>query len=141
MKKYEYDRYLPLGIDGAFVLSRMGIGLGAAAAFSLSFLFKYCNARNDLFDYRNGKQYLIEGAHIVPFSELCRGIFWAFGVMSFIMFCVAVGFYFYHSQGSRSIYTMKRLPNRWELWKRVLTMPLLGIAACIVTMLLLKGLY
>ena len=141
MKKYNYDRYVPLGINGTFVFSRMGIGLGAATAFSLSFLFKYANAWNELFRYRNGKRYLIEGAQIAPFSEICRGSFWAFGVMFFVLLFVVVWFYFYHSQGSCSIYTMKRLPNRWELWKRVVTIPLLGIAACIVTMPLLKGLY
>ena len=36
---------------------------------------------------------------------------------------------------------MKRLPNRWELWRRVLTLPLGAMAVCGLTVLALTGLY
>lgn len=141
MKKIDWNRLVPLGIDGAIVRDRMALGLGAAGLFSLSFLGRFSRAVNDLYRYRGADRFLIEGAKIVPFPELVEGVFWAFGIMMLTMIAVAVGFYTYHSQGSKSLYTMKRLPKRRELWRRVLAMPLLGIAACMVSVLLLTGLY
>ena len=58
-----------------------------------------------------------------------------------VMAAVAVMFYFYHYEGSRSIYTMKRLPNPWELWRRCLAVPLCTIVLCAVLALLLLGIY
>ena len=141
MKKLDWDRYVPLGMDGKNVWNKMCMGLGAAAGFSLSFLSRFSDAVDDLYIYRGGSRFLIEGAKIVPFRELRLGVFWAFAVMAFALALTAVSFYNYHSQGSRSIYTMKRLPNRWELWRRVLSLPLWAMAVCGLTALLLTGLY
>lgn len=141
MKKLDWDRYVPLGIDGKSVRNKMAVGLGAVAGFSLSFLYRYGEARNNLFRYRGTERFLIEGAKIVPFRELRLGVFWAFPVMALALVFVAAGFYTYHSQDSRSIYTMKRLPNRWELWRRVLTLPVCAMILCGLTVLLLLGIY
>lgn len=40
-------------------------------------------------------------------------------------------------QGSKSIYFMRRLPDKWELHRRCLRLPLLGLLACAVLMFLL----
>jgi len=141
MKKLNWDRYVPLGIDGKSVRNKMAVGLGTVAGFSLSFLYRYGEARNDLFRYRATERILIEGAKIVPFRELRLGVFWAFPVMALALVFVAVGFYNYHSQDSRSIYTMKRLPNRRELWRRVLTLPVCAAIICGLTVLMLLGIY
>lgn len=141
MKRIDWDRLVPLGVNGKTVRDRMGLGLGAAALFSLSYVGNFARAVNDLYRYRGGKRTLIEGAKMVPFRELLDHVFWGFGVMALAMGFVAIGFYKYHSQGSRSIYTMKRLPNRWELWRRVWTVPLVGAVACGVSVLVLTGLY
>jgi len=141
MKKLNWDRYVPLGMDGKSVCNKMALGLGAVVGFSLSFLYRYGEARNDLFRYHVTKRYLIEGAKIVPFRELRLGVFWAFPVMLLALVFVAVGFYTYHSQDSRSIYTMKRLPNRRELWRRVLTLPVCAAIICGLTVLMLLGIY
>lgn len=42
---------------------------------------------------------------------------------------------FWH--GSKSIYFMRRLPDKWELHRRCLRLPLLGLLACAVLMFLL----
>ena len=142
MKKLDWDRLVPLGVDGANVRDRMALGLGAAAVCSLSFLGHFSRAVNDLYQYRGGVRYqLIDGAKIVPFRDLLHGVFWACGVMALIMMFVAVGFYSYHDQDSKSLYTMKRLPNRMELWRRVLAMPLLGAASCGIPAAVLTGVY
>ena len=52
--------------------------------------------------------------------------------------------YSWHWMGGRSIYRMRLLPHRRELWRRVLTIPLAGLAACVILwglLLLLCALY
>ena len=53
-----------------------------------------------------------------------------FGFVALCMLPLAAWHYCYHYQDSRSIYLMRRLPNRRELWRRCLGLPLLGVAAC-----------
>lgn len=61
------------------------------------------------------------------------------------MFAMAAMHYIYHWQGSRSIYLMRRLPSRWELHRRCLTLPALGIAFFLILgaamMFIMYGVY
>jgi len=49
--------------------------------------------------------------------------------------------YQYHHRVSKSIYTMKRLPNRWELHRRCWSLPLCCFAAVLLTGFLLLLVY
>ncbi|MFR8267820.1 MAG: hypothetical protein ACLVC5_09315, partial [Clostridia bacterium] len=49
--------------------------------------------------------------------------------------------YGYHFRGSKSIYTMRRLPSKHPLARRCLTVPVLGAAAAALSALLLICLY
>ena len=49
--------------------------------------------------------------------------------------------YLYHYQGSRSIYLMRRLPDRWELLRRCIALPLCGALAALLTGLLITLLW
>ena len=57
----------------------------------------------------------------------------------------AVFHYRYHSQGSKSIYLMKHLPDRMELHRRCLTLPVAGLVICgltaFLTIVLCYGIY
>lgn len=141
MGKFDWDRYVPLGVDGKKSLSGIGLGLGFSAVLSLRFFLRLSMAYGDLFVWRNGVKYLRDGAKMPPFGQLRSGCFLPFAVVALALALSAAEFYFRHYQGSRSIYTMKRLPNRWELWRRVLTLPLCGIAACGLCVALLTALY
>ena len=50
-------------------------------------------------------------------------------------------YYDWHTQGAMSVYTMRRLPNRWELHIRCLTVPVVTAALAVVLALLLLTLY
>ena len=137
MKKIDWNRYVPLGIDGAEIRNWVVWGLIFGAAWSLGFFFRFADAKRDLF-FTTGKW---TGQPIKPFWEVIGNAFLLLSILAFIMIVMAVYFYFYHYQNGRSIYTMKRLPNRWELWRRCLTVPVLIIVLCGLLALLLTGIY
>lgn len=68
-----------------------------------------------------------------------------FWITAACMAALAAWHYAYHYQGSRSIYLMRRLPSRWELWRRCLALPAAGaVCALLLAALLLLcyfGLY
>ena len=96
-----------------------------------AFLDKYMDARGDLFFYEADKKMLIEDATIVPFSSLFSVYFSGF----FFVACFLLGYIIYHyayyRQDSMSIYLMKRLPNKWELHRRAITIPCIAVLATI----------
>ena len=49
--------------------------------------------------------------------------------------------FFYFFKGSKSIYTMRRLPNRWDLPRRTLVLPLVCAALTMLLALALLLLY
>lgn len=157
MKKFDWDHYVPLGIDGQRVRNYVLAALIGAVAWSLIFWFHYTDAYWDLFQYRSGtysnaehaglifsmnSNYILkENAVMKPFSELLGGVFWGFALAAAAMLLEAVRFYSSHYQGSKSIYTMKRLPSPWELHRRCLTVPIAAVVACGLLALLLLGVY
>ena len=136
-KRIDWDRYVPLGISGENTRNNLLTALSAAFLWSTGFLLRYFDAKQDLFD-RNGRW---KGFLIEPFWELIGNAWLLVGVLILMMAVTAAGFYAYHYQGSHSIYTMKRLPDRWELWRRCLTMPLWTIILSVILMLALTGVY
>ncbi len=130
--KLDWQRYVPLGIDAARLRSQLLLALGAGVAWSLRFLIVFSNARSALYQQVHGRRFLVEGRIMPDFAELLQGSFWGLALVAAAMIAVAAVLYFYHYQGSRSIYTMGRLPDRWDLWRRCLSMPVWTAAACLV---------
>lgn len=63
----------------------------------------------------------------MPFyHELSGGAFTLFLIFALSMAGFIIYHYLSHYQGSKSIYLMRRLPDRWELHHRCLTLPLTG---------------
>ena len=75
--------------------------------------------------------------NMTDLSDLLEGKFALFGVV--ILFClIAIGArYRYYHQGSKSIYLMRRLPDRSEWHRSCLVQPLLRIALVLVVMTVL----
>ena len=129
------ERVYPLGFPGRQDLQLTLGGLGVAFAIGyFRFLASFSSAKNELYTSVriDGKWVpkLIEGSVIAPFSRLLGGI--SLG-LTLVALCLIVSLflhYAWHKLGSRSIYRMKLLPNRWELWRRVVFIPLVGLAAC-----------
>ena len=109
----EYHSFLALG--------------GAAVCFGLLyFLSRYTSALNALYlRDSQGRRVLQAGAVLPDFAALFRG---SLTIVFLLLLCVPVqilAYYLYHYKGSRSIYLMRRLPQRWELLRRCVSLPLL----------------
>lgn len=140
--KADIGRLVPAGIDavqeGKWILA----GLGGSAGFSfLLFIVRCCRARGNLFTMRLGKRVLIEGAVMAEFKDVLGIAFAGFAVLSIAILGLAAYHYFYHRIGSRSIYLMRRLPDKSELHRRCLALPAGGIVCCACAGFLLLCIY
>jgi len=135
MKIFDPKRHLPVGWDGEALRTALGWYHGLSTLSLLVFVSRYADARGSLYAHVEGPggQYvrrLIPGRIIAPFPVLMEGLpllgLWCFLILMAIQ---VWRHYSYHTQGSMSIYTMLRLPDRWELHRRCLTQPLLSAAA------------
>lgn len=136
--KLDFEKMVPLGMEYKGLV-RFFIGGFLMVSIGSVFLFlnRFMECKNSLYYYRATKRILIDGAIMPDFKEILGGCLLGFGVIILCMAAVAVYHYLYHFQGSKSIYLMKRLPQRWELLKRCLMLPVISILICLTTALLL----
>lgn len=96
--------------------------------------------------WKNGaERCVIPGAVMPDFTVILGGSLMGFDIVFALMIAAAVMHYGYHKWESRSIYTMRRLPSRWELHRRCLTLPICGMViskvAEFVVLLICYGFY
>lgn len=141
MPKYDLHRHVPPGLDPAQELGWFAGGLGISLLYSLGFLIRYDNEYQSLFVWDGFMKTLDTSAVMPDFVQILGGSLNGFLILALCMVAVAVYHYSYYYQGSKSIYLMRRLPSRWELPRRCLTLPLLGIITCLCIALLLLLIY
>ena len=132
------DKYAPVGAN----LAREVLGYVMAVTFSVFYSFiyigRYIEANRELYEWEHGEKNLISGAMMPQFDELIDSCFTVFVIAIICMAAVIVYHYLYHYQGSKSIYLMRRLENKWELHRRCITLP---IAAILITVVIGVVLY
>lgn len=74
---------------------------------------------------------LKDGAVMPPFWEIMGDKCAIYPICALFMLGFVIANYSYFHSESKSIYTMRRIPNRWELHFRCWAMPVLG-ALCIL---------
>lgn len=131
-------RRLPLGVDAPRFELNLLVGVIASVLFHLQFILRYASAHNDLYSYYQGNIKRLNGTMMPAFHEILGTSLYGCFVAALAMIVVAVQFYATHFQGSKSIYTMRRLPDRRELWRRVLTMPVLAALGFLVLAFVLR---
>ncbi len=144
MKKERFEQNcVPPGFPFSSELTYFTVGILCATLYSLRFVLDYWNARHALFRQNplTGEWVLEEGARIAPFSEILGSALTGFLILACGLLVFVVLHYQSHFHGSRSIYLMRRLPDRWELHRRCLVGPVLGILCCVVTAGILLLLY
>jgi len=139
--RINWSRLVPLGMDGVKRKNQMATMLGFGIGGSLIFVLRYSNARSNLWGYYNGRRQRIPGRMMLTFEELLPGTFTLMAIAAIGFVMAAILFYLYHYQGCRSIYTMKRLPDRRELWRRCLALPVTALVLAGLCTLILIGLY
>lgn len=135
------ENYAPLGIGVSTEVGWFLAGGIAATLHSMMFLLNYISARNELYMRKATGMVLMEGAIIRAFESLTEHVFLTFYLVEIVILLVVVYHYFYHYQGSKMMYLMKRLPDKWELHKRCWTLPIAGAALLGAWMFVLNMLY
>ena len=90
---------------------------------------------------RNGIRYLNPDAEFPYCAEMAARCVPFFAAAALLMLYKLARYVAYHYQGSRSIYTMRRLPQRAELLCRCLSLPLGGALACLLLFAALTALF
>lgn len=130
----------PPGIDLRSELGMYLVGLAAAFLNSLLFFVRFTDAYENLYVRTSeGVHVLLDGAVMESFGLLLGTALHGFFILALCSFVFVLYHYFYFSSnGSRALYTMKRLPDRLLLAKYCLTLPaLMAIAAVICAFLIL----
>lgn len=145
MKKPDLARWAPPGLNLKPEKQFFVIGILCAVLYSFVFFIRYTGALSNLYGYEFGRRVLLPGAVMPDLYVLLENCWAGFAVLAACMLALIVYHYAYHRQGSKSIYLMRRLPNRWELHRRCLTLPLAAVLVCLLTalslLLLFYGIY
>ena len=134
-------KIIPVGIKAEteiwIFFSALAVGICRALLFFQAYFREY----NRLFNIEYGKRVLIKGRMMLDFYEILEGTFNGFVIAIFGFICLIIFHYGYHYKDSKSIYTMKRLPNKYELHIRCFTFPVIGIITSIVISAILLVLF
>ena len=141
------DTYFPPGYDGETEIKRLLATCLAAIIYSFRFFVSYYEAYNDLFYYEwnqleeTAKKVLRPNTVIVSFGEVAGSSFLMFAGLAIVLLVMGIQHYHYYTKGSNSLYVVRRLPDRWYVFKTCFGGILLeSIVALAVTGILL-GLY
>lgn len=131
--RIDLTRYAPPGVDIYREKKWFVAGMLTGVFCSMDFFIRYFNRRANLYIRAGTKMVLDTNAVMPDFAEVLGGSLLFFLIPAVFMAATALYHYAYHYQGSRSIYLMRRLPDRLELHRRCLTLPLLAILLCLLT--------
>ena len=147
MRKF-FERHTPPGWPLGKELKSGCLSLGMVLLFAcIMFGTRYHDALGNIYSYNYATQtrVLIPGTVMSPFAREVSGIFFMFWAYVFVQLAEVWNMYRSFSVGSKSIYVMRRLPDRVELARRCLPMPLImlvmGFAACMLMLLLFWLIY
>jgi len=141
MKKM-FKRLAPPGVNLKTQRNLFITGIGLAGGYSLfSFTVLLLAELELLYMWRGGRRVLDTTKVMEDFSEIvCVGLY-GFGILAILTLTIIITNYVSYYQGSRSIYTMRRLPNPLERHWRCIALPILAIFAYAVLVFLLIALY
>lgn len=142
----ELKKLAPPGINLVSELGMYLVGAVAAFLYSLMFFIPFNDALSSLY-YEGPDGRILNTELTMPdFSELLENSMNGFFFLALCSLIFIIYHYFYFSgNGSRALYTMKRLPQRTLLAKYCLTVPILmavtALLAAFVLLLLYFGIY
>ena len=146
MKKIDLARHAPPGIKLEWEKQFFVAGWIGSLLVSFGFLIRYFGKLSELYIYRSGSVRELDVTRVMPdFYEILDGCLRFYIIFAVCMLLLIVYHYAFHYMGSKSIYTMRRLPNKWELHRRCLILPiasaLILLASAGITLLLWFAIY
>ena len=136
-RKLDLSGYVPVGMDWESKREIFLICLIAAAFLAMcAFMVQFMYAMDDVYEYTGWNQRaLIPGAVMPDFYTTMDWVLIGYQAIGLYQFKAIYDNYASHRQDSMSIYLMRRLPDRWELHRRCLGLPLMGIGVCVLAAL------
>jgi hypothetical protein len=129
--KIKLPRHVPPGVDYHIEIKWISTGLLIGFLYSCGFFIRFFNARNALFIWDGTKRFLDKSAVMPDFITILGRSLSGFLLLAIGVLAIIAYHYGYHYRGSKSIYLMRRLPSRWELWRRCVTLPVLAAVLCL----------
>lgn len=133
MKK-DIKYYAPPGVNIRQGIVYFIVAAAVSVLFSLSYFYSFFEALEEV---QSGLQ-----EYMPDFVELLGGSMIGFVFMVGFMVEAIIYLYVYHRLwGSNSTYTMRRLPKRYEMHRRCLTLPLTGMVISVALAFLILMIY
>ena len=128
--KINWEKHTPPGFDYETERSIFVAALIISILWSLGFFSRFLD-----------EVHYVNVAPTPYFYEVLGNAFFCFPIaIALMLSSIAMNYAHYHS-GSKSIYLMRRLPNRWERHRRCIEIPLASAAITLLTAILIFFIY
>lgn len=139
--KNKLSHYTPPGYSLTAESNIYILGMLFSTLFSFTFLYKLFDKIAELYEPYPNQNQLIPGAVMPDFIEILDDSLIGFILLAFCILIFIVVRYAYYYQGSKSIYLMHRLPNRYERHHRCITLPVSAAVSCLIAAFILLLIY
>ncbi len=135
------EKYAPPGFNVKREVRLIITGYVLSILYSMSFFIKFFFEYRILFRNQYGR-YIDYPSGVMPScAHLLEGVFMLFWVLVAAMAVLVMVHYQYYYTKSKSIYLMKRLSDKRELFRRNWSIPLFTVAAILITVFVLIVIY
>ena len=139
--KIDLTKYAPPGQDIKQEKSFFVLGMCGAVIFSMGYLGRYARAWRNLYEWEDGRRIELKGTMMWEFSLLLENALVGFLILAVVMLGFIAYHYMYYYKDSKSIYLMKRLPDKFEMHKRCISIPLMAVLVSILTAVVILLIY
>ena len=139
MSRINWELDIPLGVDGETARLYLRRAWLWVLLWSLKAPLAALIARDSMYTYVDDK--LVVYKEMASIVWVMRGSLYGLLLLAAAMPLLVLYFYSLHYRGSKSIYTMRRLPRRGELLRRCIKVPLWTMVQCMVALPVLRIVY
>lgn len=141
-----FDTLFPPGYDKQKECRQLFFSLLAGIIFSFRCIAMYYEAYDDLLVWKveNGfgvEKVVRQGAKIVPFEEIISYNFMMLWLVLFLLIITVLKHYLYYTKGSKSIYLVRRIPDKRYVWRTCVLGPLIGMGITLAVIGILRLVY
>ena len=138
----KFRKFIPVGFSPAPAVCLYLIGYLVSICYSVMiYIDSVYNALNNISDYEGGQYIFLEGHYMRFFSQVRGSCFSIFILYFVILLAFSIYCFISHFIGSKSIYTMRRLKNRHELFIRCALISLIMILISLITIAILNAMF
>lgn len=111
------EKYYPPGYEYRREWNVAAVLLGAGIVYSFRFLAGIQKAAEALYELRYGVKVYLRGVRAVSFAQLMQGYWFSFAPLFLFLAGMVLYHYIYYYRGTKSIYLMRRLPQKTFIWR------------------------